>query len=122
MDKSVFRNINLNFFFASFSKNETAFLSSRRHSAISVHYVQEVLLNNDCRDVISICYDFYFYLSGIAKHTLTTLTSLFNYCKQKTNNCTAKIDIFLTLIPFKPLNSISVFKELLKNMSTHLDD
>lgn len=122
MDESVFKNINLNSLFASFSKNEIAFLSSRRLSAISVHYVQEILLNNDLRDIISICYDFYFSLSGIAKHTLTTLTSLFNYCKQKTNNCSTKIDIFLTLIPFKPLNSIGVFKELLKNMYTHMDD
>lgn len=121
-DEGKIRNINLNITLFKIETRKSYFMSSNRLFLISIHCMKMLLLENDHRDMFSLCHDYYFSVTGKSKHTISALNSLFGSCAQKRFHGMPKAEVLAALLPFQHSNCIWMFKDLLKKLYSQMDE
>jgi hypothetical protein len=106
----------------SLNEKEKQYVSSKRINKIAVHVFHRIIVQNDMSDVMSIIYDYFSEKTKRDAHAISILKAVYNYCSIRESGNRTKIDMFIKLIPFKMMNLISTFKEILKGLYSHLDD
>lgn len=122
MDDFSVKMLNLHRIHCLSKKVESDFISNGRLIAIADYCIRRILLENDMREIPLICYEHFLCNKIKNEQAITATNDILNFCLKKKNSCRTRVDVFMTLIPSKPLNNIELFKAFFLDMHSSLDD
>lgn len=104
------------------SDKDKQYVSSKRMNKIALHVFHNILIKNDMNDSMTIIYEYFAEKTKRDAHAIAMLKAVYNYCQVRESGNRTKIDILIKLIPFKMINMINTFKEILRGLYYSLDD
>jgi len=98
------------------------YVSSKRMNKIALHVFHCILINNDMTDVMTMIYEYFAGKTKRDAHAIAMLKAVYAYCQVRESGNRTKIDILIKFVPFKMINMINIFKEILRGLFHSLDE